>query len=282
MSSRDAAHSELAASAAHRWMACPGSARMTRGVPEEPPSLYIAEGLVAHDKGRVGLQEDREPREFLGQRIGDVTVTAEMVRGVELYVDLCRAKIDVADRYWIEQRIDLAPLNPPIDMFGTVDFAAYIRRRRELHIVDFKYGRGTFVPARGNPQMLYYALGATYALGEPVSRVSMTVVQPRFGGNADPIRTVVLDAVELAEFSFTLMNAARAALAPDAPTVAGNHCRFCRAQGSCLTYQNMKSQAAYHQFALPVEGDTGTPATGSSSHAGHPHTQQPENLCTHV
>ena len=65
----------------------------------------------------------------------------------------------MADRYWIEQEVDLAPLDPPTRMFGTVDFAAFIRRRRELHICDFKYGRGTFVAARDNPQLRYYALG---------------------------------------------------------------------------------------------------------------------------
>ncbi len=131
-----------------------------------------------------------------------------------------------------------------------------------------KFGRGTFVAARDNPQLRYYALAAVYALDEPVSRISCTIVQPRFGGNADPIRVAVLDAVELVEFSFELMNAARAALAPDAPTIAGAHCKFCRAQNYCLAYQNMKNADLYYEFSLPAEGDTGTPKVGSS-HAGH-------------
>ena len=57
-------HSLLAASAASRWMACPGSIRMTRGVPEEA-SPYAEEGNVAHEISRICLQEDREPRDSL-------------------------------------------------------------------------------------------------------------------------------------------------------------------------------------------------------------------------
>jgi uncharacterized protein DUF2800 len=241
-------HSEIGASGAHRWMACPGSVRMTRGLPQEE-SRYALEGTVAHAKSYVCLTEGREASAFLGEQEGFVRVTPEMVRSIELYVDLCRHYMDVCDEYWIERPFTLATLDPPADMFGTTDFAALSRRRRELHILDFKYGRGQWVPARNNVQLLYYALGAVCAIDEPISRVYLTVVQPRFA-NADPIRTWVVDAPELAEFSFELITRARAALEQNAPTIAGEHCKFCGAKGSCLSYQNARSDAAYHAFDL--------------------------------
>jgi Protein of unknown function (DUF2800) len=164
-------HSELGASGAHKWMKCPGSVRMTRGLPQAE-SRHAPEGDVAHAKACVCLTTGRSPREFLGEQEGFIRVTPEMVRSIELYVELCRFYMDVCDQYWIEQPFTLAALNPPADMFGTTDFAAFSRKRRELFVIDFKYGRGQWVPAKGNVQHLYYALGVACAIAEPVSRVS--------------------------------------------------------------------------------------------------------------
>ncbi len=241
-------HSELSASGAHIWMPCPGNLRMTRGLPQEE-SRHALEGTLAHDRAYQCLTTGCSPHEFLGQREGFLQVTEEMVRSIELYVELCRFYMDVCDQYWIEQHFSLAKLGAPTDMFGTTDFCAYSRKRRELFVADFKYGRGQWVSAKNNVQLLYYALGAACAIDEPISRINMTVIQPRFAGG-DPIRTAVVDATELAEFSFELMARARAALEPDAPTIAGGHCKFCRAKGSCLSYQNARNEAAYHAFDL--------------------------------
>jgi Protein of unknown function (DUF2800) len=253
-------HSEIGASSAHRWMKCPGSVRMASGLPQEE-SRHALEGTLAHTRAYQCLTTGCSPREFLGQREGFLTVTEEMVRSIEIYVDLCRFYMDACDEHWIEQPFTLAKLDPPSDMFGTVDFAALSRKRRELHVLDFKHGRGQWVAAKGNPQPLYYALGAACAIDEPISRVYLTIVQPRFA-NADPIRTAVVDAAELAEFSFELMARARAALEPGAPTVAGEWCKFCGAKGSCLSFQNARSEAAYHAFELADARAAGARTSG--------------------
>ncbi len=254
-------HSELGASGAARWMACPGSVRMTRGVTQEE-SRYTAEGTLAHAIAQQCLIEDREARDFLGQLSEDgFEITPEMVHGVQLYVDICRHKMDACDAYWVEQPFTLIRCDPPAPMFGTTDFAALSRRRRELYI-DFKYGKGTWVPAKRNAQLEYYALGAVCAINEPVSRISMTIVQPRFS-NADPVRTWSIDAVELAEFSIDLMTRARAALEHDAPTLAGQWCKFCVAKNSCLAFQNAKATAAYDEFRLTDADDADASAAVS-------------------
>ena len=123
----------------------------------------------------------------------------------------------------------MALLDPPVPMFGTADFFSYSKRRRELHLVDFKYGKGVWVAARNNPQLMYYALGAALLIEHPVSKISMTVVQPRFA-KGDPVRTATVDAVELAEWSIELIARAHATQQPNAPTVAGEHCKFCPAK----------------------------------------------------
>jgi hypothetical protein len=140
-------------------------------------------------------------------------------------------------------------LRRPRRYVGTLDFAAYIAKRCELHIVDLKYGKGVWVNAKGNTQLKFYALGAIALVDAPVAKVVTTIIQPRFH-NADPIRSAVLDSIELAEFSIELMAAAKKTLAPGAPAIAGSHCKFCPAQTACLAHQNYRNQKAYHEFQL--------------------------------
>lgn len=248
-------HSELSASSASRWMTCPGSVRLSRGIQREESS-YAQEGSAAHEVARRCLIEEHDADQYFGQEIAGFTVDQAMAAAVQIYVDVCRRLIDACDVPYIEQRVDLAGIGPPVPMFGTSDFVAYSKRRRELNLVDFKYGRGIWVPASNNEQLHYYALGASLLIDDPVSKISMTIVQPRFS-KAAPIRTATVDAIELAEWSIELLARAHATQRHDAPTVAGDHCKFCPAKGSCLTHQTWRSNAAYHEFSLADVNVTG-------------------------
>jgi hypothetical protein len=236
-------------------MNCSGHPRMTRGVPS-PDSQYAAEGTAAHELAQAALTEDRDADAYVGMMFGDFIVTADMASAVQIYIDVCRRLMDACTFYRIEQQFDLAPLHPPVPMFGTADFIAYSSRRRELHVVDFKFGKGVWVPTKGNAQLHYYALGASLSIDEPVSSMTMTIVQPRTGG--DPVRTTSIDAIALAEWSFTLLDRARATQQPDAPLAAGEWCRFCGAKQSCPAYQGGRATAAYHEFTLTDVTTAGT------------------------
>jgi hypothetical protein len=212
-------------------MNCPGSIRATRATPPRE-SKYADEGSEAHELARSCLISGDDPRD----------------EHVKLYVDVCRRLMRGAN-YFVEVQVSLEKLNPPVPMWGTADFVAYDPERRELTVVDFKYGRGVWVPARGNQQLRYYTLGAASLVDGPVSSVVTIVVQPRFA-NGDPIRAAAFDAIELAEWSIHLMARARAALEPNAPTIAGPHCKFCPAQPTCLAFQKSRQVAAFHEFTL--------------------------------
>jgi hypothetical protein len=242
------AHSVLSASGASRWMNCPGSVAACRDTPEGE-SIYSAEGQAAHELAERCLAENRNAGAFVGQMFDTFEVTPDRAAGVQIYLDECRRVFDAADTFLIEHVVSLEQLNPPAAMFGTCDAIAYSRKRHELHIIDLKYGKGVWVSAKDNPQLLYYALGAVLALGEPVSRINMTIVQPRFAGG-DPIRGATVDAIALSEWSFTLIDHARAALAPDASLVAGAWCRFCPAKNSCPARRLAKAEAAFREFSL--------------------------------
>jgi hypothetical protein len=241
-------HSILSASGAAGWMNCAGRPNATRGL-VSPDNAYTLEGTAAHSFAQQCLADGRDAHSYIGAEFHGHTVTTTMAADVQIYLDTCTRLIDATDLHLIEHQFSLEKLSPPVPMFGTCDFLAYSRKRRELHVVDLKFGKGVWVAARDNPQLLYYAVGAALTIDEPVSTVTMTVVQPRFA-KGDPVRTSTIDAIALVEWSFHLIDRAHATQEPDAPRTAGDWCRFCAAKNSCLTFQNQEVSAAYHEFVL--------------------------------
>jgi len=242
-------------------MACSASVRLTRGLPSVD-NRYTSEGTAAHELAARCLQQGCDAAHFVGEMINEIRVTSSMAADVQLYLDHCRRLIDLADFHLVEHQVSLEALKPPVPMFGTVDFAAYLGKYRELHIVDYKHGKGVWVGAKGNTQARYYGLGASLAIETPVSKVVATIIQPRFA-NAEPIRSVVIDAIELAEWSFELIERAKATREPDAPTVPGDHCRFCPIKNSCAAHQMRRATDAFHEFTLADVAATGTSASAS-------------------
>jgi hypothetical protein len=162
----------------------------------------------------------------------------------------CRRLMDTADQHWIEHSVSLESIEPPADMFGTLDFACYFSARHELHIVDLKFGSGIYVKAKDNPQLRYYALAAAATFDIPVSTVITTVVQPRFGGSSDPIRSAIVHAEDMAAFAIELLACASIAMRSDAPFNAGAWCKFCAAKPTCAAYQNFQRAELYREFDL--------------------------------
>jgi Protein of unknown function (DUF2800) len=242
-------HSFLSASAAERWMSCPGSAAATRGI-DSGDTAYSREGTAAHAVHEQCLRRRVGPHTFVGQLIEGMRVTADMADAIAISVAHCRRLMDTAGMHWIEQSVSLAPFTPPTDMFGTLDFACYFADRQELHIVDLKFGAGVYVRAKGNPQLRYYALAAAATFELPVSTIVTTVVQPRFGCNADPIRSAIVHADEMAEFAIELIKCAETAMRHDAPFVAGSWCKFCAAKNTCATFQGFQRTELYREFDL--------------------------------
>jgi uncharacterized protein DUF2800 len=243
------AHSFLSASGSERWMACPGSAAATRGI-DAGDTSYSREGTAAHAVHEACLRRRVSPHTFVGQTIEGVRITSDMAAAISTSTTHCNRLMDTADMHWIEHSVSLAMLSPPADMFGTLDFACYFAARQELHICDLKFGSGIYVRAKGNSQLRYYALAAAATFQVPVSTVVTTVVQPRFGGNADPIRSAIVHAEDMAEFAIELLECARIAMRHDAPFVAGAWCKFCAAKPTCATYQNFQRTELYREFDL--------------------------------
>jgi hypothetical protein len=191
-------HSTLGASGTERWMNCPGSIAMSKGMPNKS-SIYAMEGTAAHALGELCLAQDLAADVFEGQWInldgelfetepeipdGEPTIFYDgqllwaknpafkideaFVRAVQLYLDTvdyylnwARETFGVEPQLLIEKSFDLGMVYP--GMFGTNDVCIFVPGKC-LIVIDYKHGRGKVVEIKNNTQLRYYGLGALLEL----------------------------------------------------------------------------------------------------------------------
>ena len=185
-------HAQWAASATARNVTCAGAIAMET-MCEDKETEAAAWGTCAHQIGERCLRDNVDAANWIGsiERSGrfEFVVDEEMANTSQTHVDYCRGRLaeyreatgeDAA--FWIEQKLTLAPLDPPIEAGGTGDFGIHFPLWRMLEIVDLKGGRGVVVKAAGNMQERTYAIGFLLSLtGVAVDVIRSTIVQPRVG-----------------------------------------------------------------------------------------------------
>lgn len=185
----EAAHSLFSASAAPRWIPCPGSVVLSEGKSDRP-SEHAAWGSVAHELADRCTTSTAKPD--AGFAVGEthkqdgfvIEVDQEMVDCVNAYLQHTAELSAGADMTWSEQRINYARwLEVPEDQaWGTLDFSAVWIEQRHLLIADLKTGRGVPVAADNNEQLMLYAGGKLLELdnlGIEVDTIDLAISQPR-------------------------------------------------------------------------------------------------------
>lgn len=231
------AHAEFSASGAERWLNCPGSISLSKKAPPQRESAYAAEGTQAHaclefilknrknlDKAIAGAR-----RIYPGGMVDHAVEAAawclakqKSMAGAELF---CETKVD-ASPYVCEGQ------------FGTLD-VSIVQEFGRLTIIDYKYGAGTVVePAgldgRGNPQLVYYALGVSHQYAHNFSDVELVVIQPRaYHESGETTRSHVMSIEELLAWEVTFKAGVKRARASNAPHVSGPWCKYCNAAVIC-------------------------------------------------
>lgn len=242
-------HSRYPASASHRWINCPGSIRLSDQVPQEGSSSYAEEGTLAHaiaeQKLRIAIDKTVKASE-LKKLTKDPMYDGEMDEATTFYAGLVMEHYNAGGEYaelMIEQRVDFSQWVP--GGFGTSD--AIIISDDMIEVIDLKYGKGVRVDAEGNSQMRLYALGA-YALFSDLydfDKVRMTIVQPRL----DHVSTEELTVEHLLKWAKVyVVPAAELAAKDDAPTSAGDWCRWCPARAICRTRAEANLELARYDF----------------------------------
>jgi hypothetical protein len=229
------AHSPLGASAADRWINCPGSVGATINLPDVDTD-YSLEGTAAHwlaehcnEMGikTASVQMTNIPVRKVDGTTALIPLDKEMRDGVQKFLDYVN---DLPGDDYNEERVHWHEFVP--NAFGTMDRAR--ATKVTLRIVDLKYGEGWQVWAEKNPQLMLYALGfiEKYGWMYAIEYVALTVFQPRL----DHVDTWTVSVHELRAWAKEVMQpAAELAQTDDAPFAAGDHCKFCKLRATCAT-----------------------------------------------
>lgn len=267
------AHSLLGASAASRWLNCPGSFALSQQAPPSRSSIYAATGTLAHTYiERIltrTIREARNARLLLGMQLDpaligsvhrvdghDIVVDEDFIEGVNLmlnYVasvapayDMLRAELTVHLDHYFKHRTP-----PPVKLFGRTDVV--LLGPHMLEIIDYKNGSGIIVDPHDNPQMLYYAAGVIAVVSRmkppvDVHTVKLTVVQPHARSIAK-VRSATIDYVDLMLWvDDVLIPGVDACTADDAPLVIGSWCRFCPVSFACPALIHEATRMAKIEF----------------------------------
>lgn len=228
-------HALLSASSSKQWLHCPPSVRLQENFPNES-SVYAEEGTFAHEiceyKVRKYLHErvkHPQSEEFDTEEIEQITdVYAEFVISIieQMRENGCEPLA------FVEERVDYSHIAP--SGFGTADMLIIGKDengRGLLHVCDFKTGKGVFVDADHNSQMMLYAIGALAAYGflYDIEIVRMSIIQPRL----DNISTFECSRQELEDWGESIKPTALLAFEGKGEQHPGDWCRFCRAKPVC-------------------------------------------------
>ncbi len=241
-------HAYLSASASHRWLECPPSAKLC-AEEEDQGSEYAMQGTCAHTLAQYLLEQAlglpcEDPTEDLSFYDG------EMQEAAEGYRDFVMEQIaGLSDpMVCVEQTLDFSKWVE--HGFGTGD--CVIVADGVLHIIDLKYGLGVLVKAEWNSQLMCYALGALDTFGDlyEISRVRLSIYQPR----RENVDTWELSVKELLDWAETVLRPA-AALAYDGngDFKAGEHCRFCKVKASCRKRAEYALELAREELKEPAK-----------------------------
>lgn len=228
-------HALLSASSSKQWLHCPPSVRLQEGFPNES-SVYAAEGTFAHEICEYKV------RKYLKERVkrpqSEEYDTEEIEQITDIYAEFVISIIEKMKENgceplaFVEERVNYSHIAP--SGFGTADMLIIGKDENGkglLHVCDFKTGKGVFVDADHNSQMMLYALGglAAYGFLYDIETVRMSIIQPRL----DNISTFECSVQELEEWGESIRPIAKLAYEGKGEQKPGDWCRFCRAKPVC-------------------------------------------------
>ncbi len=252
-------HAYLSASASHRWLACPPSAKLCASIPDQA-SEYAQQGTDCHELCAYLVEK------ALGRDVSDPSESltyydAEMQNCAEEYRNYVLEQIEAAKEFckdpqvMIEQRLDFSRWVE--NGFGTGD--CVIVADEVLQIIDYKHGLGVLVSAGddehgGNSQMMCYALGALEVFGDiyDINQIKMTIFQPR----RENISTYTISRDNLLKWADeVLAPTAQLAYVGEGEFKAGDHCTFCKVKATCRKRAEYNLELAKYDFEMPATLD---------------------------
>lgn len=244
-------HAFLSASASHRWLNCPPSAKLCESLPDQTSS-YAQEGTDCHELCAY-LVEKALGRKVIAPTENLTYYNAEMQNCAEEYCSFVMEQLEEAKKHckdpqvMVEQRLDFSKFVE--NGFGTGD--CVIVSDDILHIIDYKHGLGVLVEATNNSQLFCYALGALEIFDDlyDINEVKMSIFQPR-RSNTDTFTISKEDLLIWA--NEVLVPTAKLAYEGKGEFKAGDHCQFCKVKASCRKRAEYNLELAKYDFAMPA------------------------------
>ena len=169
-------HARCSASAAYRWINCPGSVALSDQCPDPGSSSYADEGTVAHSLAELKLRHvlheitDAQYKKRLAKIQQDDYYNGEMDEATDFYVETVLEEFAAAGEgaeLMIEQRLDLSQWIP--EGFGTSDAViiggSMIRESRstEEEEMETSFGAKAMFPLAVATSIDALTVGITFA-----------------------------------------------------------------------------------------------------------------------
>ena len=242
-----AKHAYLSASASHRWLACPPSAKLC-AQEEDTGSPFAQQGTDAHELCQYLVER------ALGYNVRDPTedltyYDSEMKEAADGYAAFVMDHVSEAKKLCkdplvcVEQTLDFSKWVE--HGFGTAD--CLIIADGLLHVIDMKYGVGVLVSATDNSQLKCYALGALDTFGDlyEINRIRLSIYQPR-RENEDTFELTKDQLLKWADE--VLAPIAKLAYEGKGDFHAGDHCQFCKVKANCRERAGYAIELAKYDF----------------------------------
>lgn len=244
-------HSDLfSPSSGARLIACPGSAKASKGIPEKI-SLFSSEGTDAHELASVRLLNSLGEKAEINT--SDLTwYNKEMEDYIAGYVAYCNEKVAEAKEKtkdvvtMVEQQVSTDRYGE--GLFGTCDFA--VLADGDLTIVDLKYGMGVKIDATDNVQLKIYALCLIETFGHlyDINNIKLCIYQPRLSN----VSEWSISKDDLYKWSDTILkDAIRKIKEGSEEFHPGKHCKFCKAKPICKALRDKNLDVAKKEFQPP-------------------------------
>lgn len=255
------AHCKFSSSASSRWIACPGSIRLSEKAPPSRGSSYADEGTNAHACLEAFIKAWQAGKPLSLKQMVKRSYTEEMAtHAYNAWQEIIKLAPVGADVF-SETKCSLDFIHE--DMGGTTD-CVIIEMYGALIVIDFKYGVMP-VSAEENSQLVSYALAIAHKHDYEFSRVDLVIIQPRALDVEERgvVRTWSTSIDRLREWADVFAKARDEALAEKPRySPSDENCKYCPAAPICPALRDQSLRDVQADFdvedasiALPVVTD---------------------------
>lgn len=247
-------HSRFGGSSIYILKFCPGSLRLSKDMDDFGTSAAAEEGTAEHEMSEFALRMGISTYDCVGLTFNNHVIDETMAADGMVYVGEVRRIVaeNPGAVLLVEPKVVMSSVST--EVFGYIDAMVYVPNKRKLYTGDLKYGYG--LVESSTVQLQHYNVSAldTFGLWDKVDEFESFIVQPRGEHIDGDIRRTYYTIADAHQQREMFRQIYLSAISDDAPVVAGEHCRYCRASPVCRarlmrTFNLLYQDAPLHTLA---------------------------------